>query len=217
LVCLSNELGNSPFNAIFHKPTRVIGDGIDLNNIQPLPAPNNIHPQVAFIGSPGSLWQGVDKLPFLARTFPEIAIHVIGYDHIDGISSLPDNMHLYGYLNTQEYEKVLTGIDCAIGSLGLHRIQLSESSPLKTRECLALGLPMVLPYKDTDLDDLECDFLLKIPNKEDNVQTHAQAVYDFAYRMRGHRVKREQIEKLDQAHKESERIAFFRELLNIHN
>lgn len=217
LVCLSNELGNSPFNAVFYKPTRVIGDGIDLNNIQPLPAPNNVQPQVAFIGSPGSLWQGVDKLPLLARAFPEIAIHVIGYGHIEGVSSLPDNMRLYGYLNTQEYKEVLAGMDCAIGTLGLHRIQLNESSPLKTRECLALGLPMVLPYEDTDLDDLECDFLLKIPNKEDNIQTHAQAIFDFACRMRGRRVKREQIEKLDQARKESERIAFFKEFLKISN
>lgn len=216
-VCLSNELANASFNAVFQKPTRVIGDGIDLDNIQPLPAPNNIQAQVTFMGSPGSLWQGVDKLVFLARAFPEMGIHVIGYDHIDGVSSLPDNMRLYGYLNTQEYIKVLAGMDCAIGSLGLHRIQLNESSPLKTRECLALGLPMVLSYKDTDLDDLECDFLLKIPNAEDNIQTHAQAIYDFAYRMRGRRVERKQIVRLDQTRKESERIAFFKELLNVHD
>ncbi len=128
-------------------------------------------------------------------------------------SSLPDNIQLYGYLNTDEYEKILAGMDCAIGSLGLHRIQLNKSSPLKTRECLALGLPMVLPYKDTDLDDLECDFLLKIPNIEDNVQEYGQAIHDFAYRMRGRRVDREQIVNLDQASKESERLAFFKELL----
>lgn len=209
LVCLSNELANFPFNAVFQKPTRVIGDGIDMENIQPLPAPNNYQPQLVFIGSPGSLWQGVDKLPFLAQVFPDMGIHVIGYDHIEGVNSLPENMKLYGYLKLEEYKKVLAGMDCAIGSLGLHRIKLSESSPLKTRECLALGLPMVLPYKDTDLDDLECDFLLKIPNKEDNIQTHAQAIRNFAYRMRGMRVDRSQIIKLDQTGKESDRIDFF--------
>ena len=214
LVCLSSELARSPFNSVFQKPTRVVGDGIDLNNIQPLPAPNNIQPQVVFMGSPGSLWQGVDKLPFLARAFPEMGVHVIGYDNIDGVSSLPDNMRLYGYLNAQEYGKILAGMDCAIGSLGLHRINLNESSPLKTRECLALGLPMILPYKDTDLDGLECNFLLRIPNTEDNIQTHAQAIYDFACQMRGRRVDRKQIANLDQANKESERLAFFKELLN---
>lgn len=215
LVCLSNELAISPYNAVFQKPTKVIGDGIDLDNVQPLTAPNNPQPQLAFIGSPGSLWQGVDKLPFLARAFPDIGVHVIGYDHIDGEPSLPDNMKLYGYLKTEDYKKVLTGIDCAIGSLGLHRIDLNESSPLKTRECLALGLPMVLPYKDTDLNDLDYKFLLKIPNKEDNIHTHAQIIHDFAYQMRGHRVERKQIVNLDQTRKETERLSFFKELLNI--
>ena len=217
LVCLSNELANSLFNAVFQKPTRVIGDGIDMENIQPLPAPNNLQPQLAFIGSPGSLWQGVDKLPFLARAFPDMGIHVIGYDRIEGVNSLPDNMKLYGYLKTDEYQKVLAGMDCAIGSLGLHRIDLNESSPLKTRECLALGLPMVLPYKDTDLDDLECDFLLKIPNREDNIRTHARAIHGFAYQMRRRRVERKQIAHLDQAGKELKRLAFFKELLNANN
>lgn len=215
LVCLSNELAGSPFNAVFHKPTRVIGDGIDMENMQPLPAPNNLQPQLVFIGSPGSLWQGVDKLPSLAQTFPDLGIHVVGYDHIDGVNLLPENMKLHGYLKTEEYKKVLAGMDCAIGSLGLHRINLNESSPLKTRECLALGLPMVLPYKDTDLDDLECDFLLKIPNKEDNIQTYAQAIHDFAYQMRGRRVERGQILNLDQTGKESRRLSFFKELLNV--
>ncbi len=214
LVCLSNELAQSPFNTGFQKPTRVVGDGIDLNNIQPLPAPNNIQPQLAFIGSPGSLWQGVDKLPFLAQAFPDMGIHVIGYDRIDGVNLLPENMKLYGYLKTEEYKRVLAGMDCAIGSLGLHRIKLNESSPLKTRECLALGLPMVLPYKDTDLDDLECDFLLKIPNKEDNIQIHAQTIREFAYQMRGRRVDRDQILRIDQAGKELDRIQFFSEIVN---
>jgi hypothetical protein len=215
LVCLSNELANSSFNAVYQKPTRVIGDGIDLNNIEPLPSPNNIQPQLVFMGSPGSLWQGVDKLVFLARAFPEIGIHIIGYDHIDGVRSLPSNLRLHGYLNTQAYKKVLAGMDCAIGSLGLHRIQLNESSPLKTRECLALGLPMVLPYTDTDLAGFDCDFLLKIPNKENNIETHAQAIHDFAFQMRGRRVERKQIANLDQKVKETQRIAFFKELLNV--
>lgn len=215
LVCLSNELANASYNVVFQKPTRVIGDGIDLNNVQPLPAPHNAQPQIAFMGSPGSPWQGVEKLIFLAKAFPEMGIHVIGYDQIDGIFQLPENVKLYGYLNAEEYKKVLAGMDCAVGSLALHRIQLNESSPLKTRECLALGLPMILAYNDTDLNGVKCDFLLKIPNKEDNIKAHAQVIYDFACQMRGRRVTRSQILHLDQAVKEAERIAFFKELLNV--
>lgn len=214
LVCLSNELATSPQNAMFNKPTRVVGDGIDLDNISPLPAPENDQPRVAFIGSPDSPWQGVDKLVQLAQMVPDISIHVIGYSQIEALTPAPGNLFLYGYLDTVEYRKILRTMDCAIGSLGLHRISLNESSPLKTRECLALGLPMVLPYKDTDLLGLELDFLLKIPNAEDNIHTHAQSIRDFAYRMRGKRVDRALIAPLDQKVKERERLIFFEEVIS---
>jgi hypothetical protein len=197
---------------MFEKPTRVIGDGIDLDNLPPLPAPRNAQPRLAFIGSPGAPWQGVDKLIELAQSFPDISIHIIGYDRIDGHDSLPKNLCLYGYLKTAEYQKILGTTDCAVGSLALHRISLNESSPLKTRECLAYGLPMILPYDDTDLKDLEADFLLKIPNKEDNIHTHGQAIRDFAYRMRGRRVDRNLIAVIDQVVKERERMQFFEEI-----
>ena len=215
LVCMSNELVHNPHNVRFGKPFLVIGDSIDLDNISPLPAPENIRPRIAFIGSPDSPWQGVDKLVRLASMFPDMSIHIIGYDRIVEHSSLPENLHLYGYLDNLRYTKILQTMDCAIGSLALHRIQLNESSPLKTRECLALGLPMVLPYSDTDLDDLNCDFLLKIPNKEDNIQTHGEAIREFAYRMRGVRADRAMLEKLiDSTYKEEMRLKFFAEILN---
>jgi hypothetical protein len=215
LVCLSRELMLAPHNAKFKKPTRIVGDGIDIENIALLPAPQNAQPRIAFIGSPGSLWQGIEKLVQLAKEFPDISIHIIGYDQIDGHHPLPGNLYLYGYLEEAEYTKILTTMDCAIGSLALHRINLQESSPLKTRECLALGLPMVLPYKDTDLNDLNSEFLFKIPNREDNIVTHGKLIRDFAYNMRGKRVKRTLISPyIDSQHKEQKRIAFFKRVIS---
>jgi hypothetical protein len=214
LVCLSKELMLSPHNAKFKKPIEIIGDGIDINNITPLPVPQNAQPRIAFIGSPGSLWQGIEKLVQLANDFSDISIHIIGYDQIDGHHSLPDNLFLYGYLDEATYTKILATMDCAIGSLALHRIDLDESSPLKTRECLALGLPMVLPYKDTDLNDLNSEFLLEIPNREDNIMTHGRLIRNFAYNMRGKRVKRTIVAPyIDSQHKEKKRIAFFERVI----
>lgn len=214
LVCLSNELANAPFNVKYQKPTVVIGDGINMKNIQPLAAPANEKPQIAFIGSPDSIWQGVDKLPAFARACPDVEIHIIGYSHLKPETDIPKNLHLHGYLSTVDYKKVLANMDCAIGSLALHRIQLNESSPLKTRECLALGLPMILPYHDTDLHYLESDFLLKIQNTENNIQTHANIIRDFAYRMRGRRVDNTLIAHLNQEVKERERLLFFEQVIN---
>jgi len=213
LVTVSRELANSPAFTIYHKPTCVIANGIDLENFIPLNAPINSAPRLAFIGNPGYLWHGVDKLVNLARLIPDVHLDIIGYDSLPGFEALPGNLHLHGYLSAGEYQRILGRAEAAISSLGLHRIGLEEASPLKSRECLALGLPLVLAYIDTDLRDAQVDFLLMIPNKEDNIQTHAQAIRDFAYQMRGKRVERAKIASLDQSVKESERLKFFEDII----
>ena len=127
---------------------------------------------------------------------------------------MPPNLTLHGYLSSEEYLKVLAYADVAISSLALHRIQLNEASTLKSRECLALGLPLVVAYTDTDLDDLQCDFLLKIPNKEDNIQIHGEAIREFSYRMRGGRSDRAVLkDRIDLTHKEETRLKFFEEII----
>jgi hypothetical protein len=114
-------------------------------------------------------------------------------------------------LSTTEYKKILeTRMRLSRSACIAGR---GEASALKSRECLALGLPLVLAYKDTDLHGLQANFLLRIPNKEDNIQTHAQAIRDFAHCMRGRRVERDLISSIDQAAKERERVQFFEEII----
>jgi hypothetical protein len=214
LVTVSRELAVSSAFAFYRKPTRVIANGCELDDFPQLPAPSNKIPHLVFIGNPGYPWHGVDKLIDFACRFSDIHIDIIGYDKLPGFESLPDNLTLHGYLSTREYQQVLANADAAISSLALHRVHLEEASPLKSRECLAFGLPLVAAYADTDLDETDCDFLLKIPNKEDNIQTHAQLIHDFAYRMRGRRADREFLKKhIDADQKEATRLAFFKEIL----
>jgi len=214
LVTVSRELAVSSAFASYGKPTRVIANGCDLDGFPQLPAPANKIPHLVFIGNPGYPWHGVDKLVDLACRLSDIHIDIVGYDKLPGFERLPDNLTLHGYLSTREYQQVLAEADIAISSLALHRVQLEEGSPLKSRECLAYGLPLVVAYADTDLDDTACDFLLKIPNKEDNIQTHAHSIRDFAYRMRGRRADREFLKKhIDADQKEATRLSFFEEIL----
>jgi len=216
LVCVSRELSRSPAFSVFGKPTATIANGIDLDKFQPLPAPSNATPRLVFMGSPGHLWHGVDKLAALADHCPELHIDVIGYDPPAEDNSLysKQNIMFHGYLTREKYKNILARADAAISSLALHRVGLEEASPLKSREYLACGLPAVLPYMDTDLDDLDSDFILRIPNREDNIQTHAQSIRDFAYRMRGCRADREVlVSRIDSKSKEMTRLAFFTEIL----
>lgn len=210
MVSVSNEIAASPDVTRFQKPVSVIANGFDFSEIQPLPAPNNLQPRLVFIGSPDNPWHGVEKLVSLARSYPDLTIDVVGYDHLDTISTIPPNLILHGYLNKDAYLGILAQAEAAVGSMALHRIGLYEASPLKTRETLAYGLPLILPYRDTDLDDLEYDWLLKIPNCEDNLETHGQAVHDFAYRMRGCRADRSLIAgRVDAHQKERQRLEIF--------
>jgi hypothetical protein len=214
LVTVSRELAISSAFVSYHKPTLVIANGCKLDDFPQLPPPYNKVPRLVFIGNPGYPWHGVDKLIDLACRFSDIHIDIVGYDTLPGFDPMPDNLTLHGYLSKQEYQQVLAMADVAISSLALHRVQLEEASPLKSRECLAFGLPLVIAYEDTDLDDQDCDFLLKIPNKEDNIQTHAQSIRDFAYRMRGRRADRELLKTyIDADQKEATRLSFFEELL----
>ena len=214
LMAVSHELATSADFASYRKPTQVIANGIDLDAVQPLPAPSNETPHLAFMATPGYSWHGVDKLVTLARIYPDLTVHIVGYDRLDDSEPLPTNVHLHGYLNSDAYVKLLGKSDVAVSTLALYRKNMEEASPLKTRECLAYGLPMVIAYTDTDLDQAPVDFLLKIPNKEDNIQTHAQAIREFAYRMRGRRADRELLKEcIDTAQKEAMRLAFFEEIL----
>ena len=214
LVTVSRELEVSSAFASYHKQTCTIANGIDLTTFTPFPAPSNKVPRLVFIGSPGYPWHGIDKLVHFARAYPDLQLDIVGYDQLPELEPLPENLKLHGYLSSEEYKKVLAGADIAISSLALHRIQLEEASPLKSRECLALGLPLVLAYMDTDLGEAEYDFLLKIPNKEDNIQTHGEAIYEFAHRMRGCRADRVILEKcISSTYKEQRRLEFFSEIL----
>ncbi|MBL8099364.1 MAG: glycosyltransferase family 4 protein [Anaerolineales bacterium] len=217
LVTVSQELAVSSAFEKYHKPTRVIANGIELDAFPTLPPASNKIPRLAFIGSPDNHWHGVDKLILLANLTPDIHIDIIGYNQLSQYSPLPNNITLHGYLTFEQYKKTLAMADVAISSLALHRVKLEEASPLKSRECLAFGLPLVTAYDDTDLATQKHDFLLKIPNKEDNIQTHFSSIRDFAYRMQGHRVEKRQIVALDQKSKELERINFFNEILRTRN
>ena len=215
LVYVSHELAGHQAFSSFAKPTKVIANGIDLKGIEPLPAPHNDNPRLVFMAGELLPWHGVDKLLELAERFPDITIDVIG--SLPAPGKRPSNVTFHGYLEPADYLKLFARADAAAGTLALHRKGMEEASPLKTREYLACGLPLIIAYRDTDLDDLACDCFLKIPNREDNIQTHGTAIHDFACRMRGRRVDRELIaQRIDAGPKEEARFALFEKIVSRH-
>ena len=208
LVPVSHEIARA--NQVFGKPFCVIGNGIDLSSFQPPIAPVNAQPRLVFAGTPGLPWHGVDKLVGLAKDQPGLSIDVIGYGPQDLPGSIPGNLTLHGFLSQAAVKQIVANADAALGTLALHRNHMEEASPLKVREALAMGVPVILPYEDTDLSQCNVPFILQLPNNEDNLQKNSGAIYDFACRMMGLRVNRAQVQPfIDQHQKEIDRLAFF--------
>ena len=218
MAFVSHELSNDASFLAFGKKSVVIGNGINTRAAKPFPAPKNDVPCLVFIGSPHFAWHGIEKLIHFADRFPDIHIDIIGDSieekRVPGVNSIPNNIKSHGYLLEEQYNQILARADASIGTLSLYVKNMNEASPLKIRECAAAGLPLVLPYQDTDLDDLALDTILHIPNNKDNIITHGQAIHDFLYEVRGKRLDTKIVNpRIDIYEKEKKRLAFFQTFL----
>jgi hypothetical protein len=211
LAFVTDELCRSRGFAGFGRPSVVVGNGIRLRDVPELSAPDNARPRLLLIGQPNCPWHGTDKLIWLARRKPEWDFDVVGPDPSE-LAGAPGNVTSHGLLEAPEYARLLAAADIGLGTLALHRKDMDEASPLKVREYLATGLPVVIGYADTDFPD-GADWLLSLPNTEDNVSSGLPAIEDFVKRWKGLRVPRNEVAHLDTAAKERSRIAFFQSLI----
>ncbi len=210
LVAVTHELRDEIARASATLDSTVISNGIELGSTL-VPAPAGVgRPRLVYLGE-GVYWQGLDKLDQLAAAYPGWQFDVIGT--AVGVSSR-DNVTCHGFLDAADYAPLLRAADAAIGTLALHRKKMDEACPLKVRRYLEFGLPVVLGYRDTDLDAVDAWWLLKLPNTEANVVTSLPEIERFVDGARGRRVPREEVEPLiSAAAKEAARLAFFEKVV----
>lgn len=209
-VFVTNELARSPRFGTFSKPAAVIANGIDLSAIEPLPAPITDPPHLLFVGHPGSPWHGLEHVAELAACFPEWAVDAVGPGPGE-LPSVPVNLTLHGRRARDDYLPIAAVATAAIGSLALYRNGMEEASTLKVREYLAMGIPTIIGYDDTDFPDPP-PFLLRIPNRPKGVIEAVTSIRTFVEGSRGVRVPRAAIQHLDVGQKEADRLAFLRSL-----
>jgi hypothetical protein len=214
LIVPSHELV-SVLNPEGDKPACVISNGIDIKDVNPLPPTKNTTPVITLVGSPGMKWHGVDKLIRLAELCPDLTVNIVGYSQSDVEGPIPVNVHLHGFLSREQVREVLSNTDVACGSLALHRNNMEEASVLKIREALGYGIPVIIAYRDTDLDGVGMTGIFQIPNTETNVIDNAENIRKFAYSMMGKRVDVNAIAQLlSQRRKETTRLNFFKLMLD---
>jgi hypothetical protein len=211
----TRELAADPDFSAFNSVREVIPNGGDFTSISQAPAPSATAPiELLFMGSDGHAWHGVNKLPALAAAQQDWIINVLGVSNRVFPNGAPPNIKLRGWLARKEYEPLLASCTIGIGSLAMHRIPLMEACPLKVREYLAFGLPVLIGYTDTDIPP-RAPYALQIPNEEDNVATHVKDIRIFVEGWRGRRVPREMVQHMDWSVKEEARLRFISRVCGI--
>jgi len=215
VVAVTEEIGElfKPYNI----PVEVVANGIDFSLFPP--EENSVRPNekinIIFVGSPGMDWHGVDLFIEMAALTPSAEFHLVGPLNEYKVKS--SNIHQYGYMKTPELKQLYKKMDIAVGSLGLYRKQMYEACPLKVREYCAIGLPVIMGYRDTDLNGT--DFILEIENNADGVKNSIDKIHDFIAKWKGKRIDREVAANyLDTGKKEKRRLKFMEKIAaaNLH-
>lgn len=196
--------------ASFGHPSLVLANGIRLDDFKPLPAVDvAASPRLVFLGSSGTPWHGLDRIGELAALLQETAVDIIGFDRSEWTSTdaPPGNLVFHGRLTRDRYQPLLQQATIALGTFGLYRKGMHEACPLKVREYLALGLPVIGACADTDISS-GADYYLRLPNNDTPLAPHREAIVAFVEHWRGRRVPREAIAHLDTNVKEATRLAF---------
>jgi hypothetical protein len=208
-VYVTNELMNkNEFKLHRQVPKITIGNGIDLGSVEQLPHRIKGRPALFFVGSPNQPWHGIEQLIEFGISNPDIDIHIVG----ELIKVSQPNLYFYGNLNRESYKTIATKCIAGVGTLNLALKSMEEASPLKVREYLALGLPVISRYKDTDLEASQ-DYILELPSNSRPLTDFSKEIRAFLDEWSEKRVSREQIQHLDVRTKEKIRIGFLEEIL----
>jgi len=206
LVCVSEEL-KKVFSS-FSKPSIIIANGmkVDMNEYNKDTVSTRC--SLVFIGSPNQRWHGLDKIVYLAEKFSEYDFHVIGC-----LGKDTNNLFYHGYLPTDEANLLVKTFDIGISTLSLYKKNMQEASPLKTRQYLAHGLPLIYAYTDTDFTSQQ-EFLLQLENAPNNIEKNLIKIKSFIDKV----YKKESLFKeikifsnkvIDIENKEKKRLEFF--------
>ena len=193
-------------------PKIAIGNAINFSRVNPLPLNQSRNLNLFFVGTPNQPWHGVSDIVRFGELNPDINVHIVGSQ---GESRSP-NLFFYGRLQNSEYYEIASKCVAGVGTLKLTTNQMEEASPLKVREYLAMGLPVITRYRDVDLDP-SADFVLQLPVDERSFSDFSAEIRSFLELWKSKRVDRSAVSHLDVTVKESLRLGFFEQVRNIHN
>ena len=212
VIFVSSELSGLLQNSFPKSKSTVISNGINLERLKPsMMTKIDNNSEFFFMGSLDQDWQGTEQLLELAASLPEVKFHLVGETKFK--SSELNNVVFHGFLESDQYSLVASNCNLAFGTLNQQITGMNEASPLKVREYLALGMPVVIRYIDTDFKGKH-DFLLNLPIDKRRLVDFKDEIVKFSKEWQSKRVSRMDVEPfISSRSKESQRLAFFDRIL----
>lgn len=150
--------------------------------------PSDLH--ILFVGNV-SRWHGLDRMIegiAAYRGSVHLHFHIVGdgdaVDHLKLLKSSgapKSDIYFHGFMSGADLDAMFDRCHIAVGSLGIHRKGLAQTSELKAREYCARGIPYVIACGDADFPD-DFPWILRIaaddlPVDMENVVTFAHSVF----------------------------------------
>ena len=173
------------------KPHITIGNGFNVDSVT-LRKPVPYHEQNINLLCVANVnrWHGLDRLIQGLGTYrgtTGITLHIAGDGPaLPGLKKIIDELDVadkvifHGFSAGVELDNLFDTCHIAVGSLGLHRIGLTEASILKAREYCARGIPYIIASADPDFSD-DFPFIFRVPSDETPVDL--EKVIEFAGRV----------------------------------
>ncbi|MCB0478127.1 MAG: hypothetical protein KDC84_08185 [Crocinitomicaceae bacterium] len=180
VVAVSKEIADNTIKRLREKErnkVHIVSNGINTNQIDSVTPKWNDELNMLMIRGVDSDWHGVDiVLESMKHSSKKLQLFVVGE-----VSKEKENPNVIytGRLNAEEISALIikNNIHIGLGSMALFRAGLNEASPLKVRDYLSRGLPVVLNYYDTDLSEDES--FLKEYCFSFNDEMNLDEVYDW--------------------------------------
>lgn len=145
-VAVSNEIAaTTPLN----RPVVTIANGYEFPAADRVINRSTRNARFLFVTGADRPWNGLDRLAEIAKARPTWMFTVAG----PTLGPRLPNISCVGPVDYDELCDLYARHSFAFSSLAMHRSYgLTEASPLKSREAIAFGLPVIGAYLDTDLE-----------------------------------------------------------------
>lgn len=180
---INNIITFMPYEEIWDIPTIQLDNGVDIDQYPVIVKEKHKKSSVELnlVGVANlSTWHGYDRVIqgmkeyYAKKNSEDIDVNfIIVGDGVEAYNlknmteayNLNKYIQFTGALDSEKIKEIYKSSDIAIGSLGMHRINLVNGSTLKVKEFCASGIPFIYAYNESSIPN-DWEYALKIPADE---------------------------------------------------